>query len=397
MSAMLSCVMVTLAGLITVPVTLLFIEIVAGILRSQVPLHSDRDPRRRIAVVVPAHNESAGLAPTLEDIKLQLLPGDRLLVVADNCIDDTAAVAKNSGAEVVERQDAQRIGKGYALDWGLRHLDKDPPDILVMIDADCRLADGAMASLAAACTLTGRPAQARYLMTAPAGSPVNRQIAEFAWRVKNWVRPLGLRALGLPCQMTGAGMAFPWPVRGLIDLGGGSIVEDLKLGLDLTSVGHPPMFCPSALVTSEFATSVAGADNQRRRWEQGHIGVILKRAPRLFAAALARRNLGLFALTLDLSVPPLSLLTMLVMATLGLAGVAALFGLSDAAFEICAANALVFFFAVFFAWFKFGRDVLSPRAILSIPHYVLGKLSIYRQIFFGKMTAQWIRTDRTNP
>ena len=48
------------------------------------------------------------------------------------------------------------------------------------------------------------------LMTAPEDSPINYRVAEFAWRVNNWVRPLGLAALGLPCQLMGTGMAFPW-------------------------------------------------------------------------------------------------------------------------------------------------------------------------------------------
>ena len=90
-----------------------------------------------------------------------------LLVVADNCTDDTAAVARISGSEVVERRDSERIGKGYALDFGLRHLDSDPPDIVVMVDADCRLAEGAIDRLAAACANTARPVQALYLMTCP--------------------------------------------------------------------------------------------------------------------------------------------------------------------------------------------------------------------------------------
>ena len=56
-------------------------------------------------VVVPAHNESLGLVPTLQDIKAQLGAGDRLIVVADNCTDDTAEVAVASGAEVIVRND----------------------------------------------------------------------------------------------------------------------------------------------------------------------------------------------------------------------------------------------------------------------------------------------------
>ena len=147
---------------------------------------------------------------TLDDIKAQLRSGDRLLVVADNCTDDTAAVAKVAGAEVTERHDLARIGKGYALDWGLQHLSVDPPEIVIVIDADCRLATNTLDQLAMACATTRRPVQALYLMTAPDEPSINYRVAMFAFRVKNWVRPLGLRALNLPCQLMGTGMAFPW-------------------------------------------------------------------------------------------------------------------------------------------------------------------------------------------
>ncbi len=129
-----------------------------------------------------------------------------------------------------------------------------------MVDADCRLAEGAIDRLAAACAMTGRPVQALYLMTVPYELKINQQVAGFAWRVKNWVRPLGLAALGLPCQLMGTGMAFPWHVIRATDLATGAIVEDLKLGLDLAAAGHPPLFCPSARVTRQFAISAQGAD-----------------------------------------------------------------------------------------------------------------------------------------
>jgi hypothetical protein len=89
-----------------------------------------------------------------------------------------------------------------------------------------------------------RPVQSLYLMTAPCESAINHQVAEFAWRLKNQVRPLGLRALGLPCQLMGTGMAFPWDIIRSAELASGFIVEDLKLGLDLADAGHPPVFCP---------------------------------------------------------------------------------------------------------------------------------------------------------
>jgi cellulose synthase/poly-beta-1,6-N-acetylglucosamine synthase-like glycosyltransferase len=257
-----------IAVLLAIPVAVFCLEIVAAIALpyKQPRVRPNYGPRRRVAVLVPAHNESTGLLPTLADIHGQLHPRDRLLVVADNCADDTAAVARGAGAEVVERHDLTKMGKGYALDWGLRHLSSDPTEFVIFIDADCRLADRVIGRLLETCAQANRPVQALYLMRAPDQSRINHQVAEFAWRVKNWVRPLGLAALGLPCQLAGTGMAFPWDVIRGADLANGWIVEDLKLGLDLALAGHAPLFCPSAVITSRFAASVKGAGIQRKRW-----------------------------------------------------------------------------------------------------------------------------------
>src|SRR5450759_4916089 len=92
----------TLACLFGIPVAVLLFEIVAAIALSprKYSHQSVQGTRPRVAVIIPAHNESAGLLPTIGDIKAQLRTGDRLLVVADNCVDDTATVAATAGAEV---------------------------------------------------------------------------------------------------------------------------------------------------------------------------------------------------------------------------------------------------------------------------------------------------------
>jgi cellulose synthase/poly-beta-1,6-N-acetylglucosamine synthase-like glycosyltransferase len=382
------------AAAISVLTATFCLEILVGIFRRQVPVRVTCDRRRRIAVLVPAHDESVGIIPTLEDIKAQLHAGDLVLVVADNCTDDTAEIARMAGAVVVERFDDSRIGKGYALDTGIRHLEDYPPDFLIMVDADCRLGDGAIDQLVSGCATTGRPAQALYLMTASDQSRVDRQIAEFAWRVKNWARPLGLAALGLPCQLMGTGMAFPWEVIRSANLASGALVEDLKLGLELAAAGHPPLFCPSAHVTSQFAVTAQGADAQRRRWEQGHLGTIFTMGPRLLCIAITQRNVALLALALDLAVPPLSLLTILLVLMFITASLAAVSGMGFAALFLTASCLAGFATSVVLAWRSYGRDVLPPRAVLSLPRYILGKLNIYHQAVIGKGSSEWVRTDR---
>lgn len=397
MGTLVSCLLVIVAGLLTTFVVVFALEILAAtaLSRRLGPISPDRSVRLPVAVLVPAHNESSGLPSTLINIQSQLLPNDRLLVVADNCSDDTAAVARMAGAEVVERNEPTKRGKGYALDWGVRHLSSNPREIVIIVDADCRLAHGAVDDLCSICAMTGRPAQALYLMTAPSASQINHRVAEFSWRVKNWLRPLGLRIFNLPCQLMGTGMAFPWDVIRSADLASAHIVEDLKLGLDLTLAGHPPLFCPSARVASEFAASAEGAGTQRQRWEQGHLQTIFEAVPRLFTIAIARRDWNLLAITLDLSVPPLSLLGMLVFGVCGLSLLFALSGGSLTALCISSAALLVLATAALAAWIKCGRDIVPISSLLLIPSYALRKLNLYCQLAIGKVDSQWTRTDRT--
>src|SRR5262249_16374549 len=155
-----------------------------------------------------------------------------------------------------------------------------------------------------------------------------------------------------------------------------------------------PIFCSTACVKSEFPSSVRGTRIQRKRWEHGHINMILKDVPRLLFLAIARRNLGLLALTLDFAVPPLSLLVMFVFAIFVLSALFLLLGFSSMAFTISVACITIFTLAVFFAWLKCGRDVLPAGAVLSIVPYVIGKFGLYGQALTGRGEAQWNRTDR---
>jgi cellulose synthase/poly-beta-1,6-N-acetylglucosamine synthase-like glycosyltransferase len=234
-------------------------------------------------------------------------------------------------------------------------------------------------------------------MTAPEQSRISFQVAAFAWRVKNWLRPLGLSAFDLPCQLMGSGMAFPWSVIRSAKLASGSITEDLKLGLDLAAAGYPPLFCPTGCVTSEFPSGTAAAEIQHRRWEQGYLGTMLDAAPCLLSAAVRRRDLGLLALTLDLSVPPLSLLATLLTVTFAITSLSRLLGFGSVAHDISMACLIELAIAVSLAWWKCGRDVVPPRAILSVPSYIFRKLDFYRQVFVGRTAGQWIRTERTKP
>jgi cellulose synthase/poly-beta-1,6-N-acetylglucosamine synthase-like glycosyltransferase len=391
-----SILLLVLAVLFAIPITIFFVEVVAAIAlpsRDYSASFSQHLPQS-VAVIVPAHNESTALLPTLVDIKPQLGARDRLLVVADNCSDDTAAVASAAGADVIERNDPNRTGKGYALAWGIRHLALDPPDIVIVIDADCRVPRNSIYTLAASCGGTNRPVQSLSNMIMRDDSPIDTRVAEFAWRVKNYVRPHGLNNLGLPCQLMGTGMAFPWNTIYAANLASGSIVEDLKLGLELALAGSPAVFCPFPGVISDFPFTVEALQSQRLRWEQGHISTILTTVPRLICSAIARARLGLLVLALDAMVPPLSLLGMLLIGMSVVTGLATFLGISAAAMWISCACLLGLIALLFIVWLKYGREILPPASLCLILPHVFGKIFLYRKILFRKSDLEWIRADR---
>ena len=378
--------------LIVFPVCVLFVQVLLAWLPAR-SLPSAKSSRPRVAVLVPAHNESSVIVATLKTIGPQLLEGDRLLVVADNCSDDTASLARAAGAEVVERSNDRQRGKGYALDFGVRHLASAAPDVIIIVDADCQISDGFVERLATCCIDSGRPTQSLNLMRAPAGSGLKVQIAEFAWCVKNRVRPRGWARLGLPCQLMGTGMAFAWRDLPLIDLASGHIVEDLKMGLDFCRSGKPPLFCPDALVTSYFPRSEEGLTTQRTRWEHGHLGVILGDTPKLLVESMAKGNGNLLAMTLDLLVPPLALLTLALVAALGLSWLVFLLAGILAPALIATTGALLLAATILLAWSQFGREIISFSALMYAPFYAVKKIPLYIG-FLLKRQVEWVRSKR---
>jgi len=345
-------------------------------------------------VLVPAHNESAGIIPTLTDARSQLRVTDRLLVVADNCSDDTAQVARAEGADVFERRDPERRGKGYALSAGVAYLSLDPPDIVVIVDADCRISPNAISRLAANCARSRRPVQANYIMRAPAETALSYDVAKFAWRVKNFVRPLGLLALGLPCQLTGSGMAFPWRTISTASLASGNIVEDMALGVELAMRGKPPLYCPDAEVTSAFPTSKKAVVTQRRRWEHGHFQIIFGSSGRLILNGLLNGSLDQIALGLDLAIPPLSALVFMTSTVLVFCLIMLWVGFAALPFYVCVADLAILSLAVIMAWVDHGQDVLPIGALPRLAPYLMSQLRIYRLILRTKGAAQWTPTDR---
>lgn len=382
---------VLIAGLAVLAIVLFFaIEIGASVfLRS--PAAPKSDARGRIAVVIPAHNEESGVAATIRLARAGLDSADRMIVIADNCTDDTAASARAEGAEVIERSDASRRGKGYALQAGVDYLRVDPPETIVFLDADCAPRGGAIERIARLAVDHQRPVQALYLARPAVEAGAASAVSAFAWLLINRVRMAGLQAIGGFSRLTGSGMAFPWTLIANRALASGEIVEDLALTVTLVEAGSAPLLDIGALIETDLARSTTGAATQRARWELGSMRLAFRRARALLAKGVAGDWRALL-MGLDLLIPPLTVLFAIIVAGLAISIPFALGGQQGALVAFFDAG-LIFAVSVAAAWFAYGRSVLPPRTLSGLGPYLLGKLRVYGGE--GRKSARgWTRTDR---
>ena len=354
-------------------------------------------PRSKISavavVLIPAHDEASVIQATLMNLKHEIDEADQIIVVADNCTDETAEIAHSMGAKVLERVEPERKGKGYALDFGLKAIAMNPPNIVIVVDADCLVQADSIRWLKHQTLNTGNPSQAVYLMTQPPEPGIKAQISAFAFKVKNWIRPLGLARLNLPCPLTGTGMAFPWNAIKSLDIANGEIVEDMKMGLDLAMAGTPPMLCAQARVLGQLPSQSSASISQRTRWEHGHLQMLKRYVPQLLGQAFIQRRWVLALMALDLAIPPLSLLVIL---WTGIAAIAISFSLLTATWLptiLTATSGSILLLAVLMAWLGFGRQDLSIQTLFLFPFYLLWKIPLYLG-FLIKPQEQWVRTKR---
>ena len=390
--------MTLIIALLVAPLTALTLcfalEVFAGLRPSATWLFAEPGHHVRSTIVIPAHNEEAILAATLQTLQQALPSSARILLVADNCIDSTPAIASQAGVQVIERRDTERRGKGFALDFARNHLKADPPDVVVVIDADCSIDGHSMAGLARTCAATARPCQATNLQKPAFDGSIAVQMSTFAFFIKNVIRQRGLQRLAGRANLLGTGMAFPWAIFRDADLATSNIAEDMKLGHDLAMTGHAPLFVEQATVWSNAETK-ANTLSQRRRWEGGFLRNALQTGPRLLGRSLLQADpRGVWG-AIHVMIPPLALLVVLDLAAAVVAGIRTLIWRADWwPLVLLGGSMILAFTAVGFAWRAGGQRFITAAGLCRIPLYVAWKLPMYLGFLRGGAPDEWQRTER---
>jgi 1,2-diacylglycerol 3-beta-glucosyltransferase len=367
---------------------------VATLLSARCPLPPQLEPKRFFRFVVPAHNESAGIASTVQSLLGVDYPRNLfdVLVVADNCEDDTAERARAQGAVVLERQNKELRGKGYALLLAFSSLPAHV-DAVVVIDADTLVSPNILRAFAARREAGALAIQADYAVRNPNAAWRTRLIA-IAFGAFHIVRSRARERLGLSCGLRGNGMCFSAQLLTQVPHEAFSIVEDVEYGLRLGEAGYRVHYADEAHVYGEMVSSAAAASSQRRRWEEGRKELVQRNAWRLLRAGFVQQNRVLFDLACDLIVPPLSRIA--VLSVLGVAAAACLafvaqgITLSLAAFGWCMFAVLLY---VLRGWAVSGTGLRGLLDLSLAPVYVLWKFSL-RLRKASSPTSSWVRTKR---
>lgn len=356
-------------------------------------------PGNRLVVVIPAHNEERLVGRCVRSLLGQDYPRDlyRVVVIADNCSDQTAAMAKAAGAEVLIRRDAMAPGKGRALRWAIDRLLAEPAhfDGLVVVDADSIADEGLLFALEAELRRGSEVVQADYEVLIDDRSTQRSKLVAAAFLLFHRVRFSGRARLGMSANLVGNGMLFSRHVLQAHPWNAFTAVEDLENSIDLRLAGVQICFAPDAQVTGPAATTQSGERRQRLRWEGGRFHVVRTRLGEIVWAAIARREARLLDAALDLATPPLGLLAIAMGAGCFVTGAAVMARLAPA-WALLPWSAGVASIAIFVVLGLVSAQ--APRsvwaALAGAPVYIVWKVATYSFLARGFDPNHWGDSDR---
>lgn len=348
----------------------------------------------RLVVVIPAHDEALQIQKTLAHVTASRYPKENCVavVIADNCEDETASLARSAGAAVVERSDPLHRGKGQALDWFFKSHSETYGgfDGVVILDADTVMHPDFLSETAKSLSCDDVLVMQGFYGVSNPEDNWRTALSAAALNVFHHVRPAGRNRLGGTAGLRGNGMAFRTEIIRKYGWPAYSIVEDIEFSMMLLQDGIRVHYNPDAVVLGEMATEKKQAETQRKRWEGGRFGVFKAYAPQLLKSWLRdKKQTALLDGFLELFTPPLSLLVLgqfmfLIMSVFVYPKLSSL--------SVCCVLGTVFY--------VFSGQILrrAPRyvwkCLLKAPFLILWKIPIYLKLIRKSDSDTWERTRR---
>ncbi|MEA3110073.1 MAG: hypothetical protein QOI88_4678 [Gammaproteobacteria bacterium] len=359
------------------------------------PVRSRRE--LRFDVIVPAHDEAAGIARTVRSLLQMDWPTDRfrVLVIADNCTDSTADIARAAGAQVLERTAADERGKGYALAYAFEYSrSSGSADAVVIVDADAEASANLLEAFAARIEGGAQAVQAHYGVLNPWASWRTRliTIAKASFHI---VRSRARERLGFSCGIRGNGWCVTHELLREVPYRAFSLTEDLEYGIDLGMAGFRVAYADEAHANADMVSGAEAAGKQRQRWEAGRLQLTRTKTLPLLRAAVTRRSMVCLDLALDLLALPLSYIVLDIAALLLLAGIVTWLHVSLWPWLwIGFACAGCVFLYVLRGWQLSGIGAQGLLDLARAPAFLVWKIILMLR---RSKPTEWVRTDREKP
>jgi cellulose synthase/poly-beta-1,6-N-acetylglucosamine synthase-like glycosyltransferase len=348
-------------------------------------------------VFVPAHDEAAIIEIVVANLLKLNWPPDkfRLWVIADNCTDATAQIARAAGAQVLERHHAELRGKGYALEFAFQaSAARKWAHAVVVVDADSKVSRNLLRAFATRIEHGAEAVQAHYGVLNPHASWRTR-LMTIAMASFHRVRSRARERLGLSCGLRGNGWCVTHGLLAAVPYRAFSLAEDIEYGIDLGLAGYRVHYADEALVAAMMVSGEAAARVQRQRWEDGRLQLIASRMRPLWRASRGPGGKVCLDLAIDLLVAPLSYVVVNVAALVALSMLALLW-LPSAAVWLwlgvgCSACLSLY---VLRGWQLSGIGMRGLAALLRAPSFIVWKILVMLR---AHESAEWVRTRRELP
>lgn len=355
----------------------------------------DPNEHANFAILIPAHNEERILGTLLNSLAALDYPRNRftVYVVADNCTDSTAELARQRGVQVYERVDAVRRGKGFALDWLIQKLSEDghSHDAYIILDADSVVQPDFLRPLDRELAKGSQALQARNAVLNVTDSP-STALRWLALSLVNHVRSLGRMSLGGSSTLNGNGMCLsrallarhPWQAYGQ--------AEDYQYYLTIVEHGERVTYVPEAIVRSQMPKTFAQMRTQDIRWESSSGNQSSWQAAITLLKAGFRNWDGVrIDAVAELLTPPLSQLVCGCLLLLVLSPFIWLW--PGFLVSVLLTAGLLLYIGSAFYLLRPPRAVY--RALLHAPGFIIWKLWVFFVLRRSKKhTTEWVRTSR---
>ena len=365
---------------------------VLTLLSAKAPLPPSATREMRFDLIVPAHNEEAVIANVVRSLRGVDWPADRfkVVVVADNCTDSTAAVARATGAHVLERFDGDKRGKGYALQFAFEASRREEwADAVAVVDADALVSPNFVAAIACRMQRGAQAVQVHYGVSNTGVSWRTRllSIAKAAFHI---VRSRARERLKVSCGLRGNGWSVTHALLEKVPYSAFSLTEDLEYGITLGMHGYRVAYADEAHADAEMVSGEKESRKQRQRWEGGRFALIRSRTLPLLVLAVRARSLICLDLALDLLVLPLSYVALNVVALLVLALLVG--GPAGGAWAWLALGCIaVLVLHILRGWQLSGSGLQGLLDLARAPGFLLWKIVVMLR---GGDSKEWVRTKR---